>query len=151
LVAQALPEVFCEALVGQDTLKGNLDGFCLLLDQLDGVGKKHDLLAGSELAQIVVHRTNRNTGLPSAGGQVDDAVAVPGVLDESGLEGTQTDAVFLSFLGLGLLLPLFLHFLIKYHLILLLQVFCDVFFLLGITLLTDLLLLLRLVFLITEL
>lgn len=96
LIAQPLSEVPREGLVVDDRLEGDLDGLGLLLDQLYGVGQEDNLLAGAELAEIVVHGADGDPGLACAGGQVDDAVPVPGVLDEGGLEAAKSNAVFLG-------------------------------------------------------
>ena len=92
LVAQPLPQVSREGLIVEDGLEGDLDGLGLLLDQLDGVGEEDDLLAGAVLAEVIVHGADGDARLACAGGQVDDAVPVPRVLDEGGLETAQVDA-----------------------------------------------------------
>lgn len=77
LIAQSLPQVAGKLLIPENGLKGDLDSLSLLLDQLDGVGQKDDLLACSELAEVVIHGADGDTGLSCTGGQVDDTVAVP--------------------------------------------------------------------------
>lgn len=76
LVAQSLPQIAGEVLIPEDGLERDLDGLSLLLNQLDGVGQKDNLLACSELAKVVIHGTDGNTGLPCTSRQVDDAVSV---------------------------------------------------------------------------
>lgn len=87
---------------------------------MDSVGQEDNLLAGSELAEVIVHGADGDPGLARTSRQADNAVSVARVLDEGGLEAPQVHLHSLRWPTLHLLfLLLYLLFVFKLLILLL--------------------------------
>ena len=90
ILPQSLPKIPRKCFILHNMGQSLLDSFSLLLDQLNGIGQKDNFLACTIFAQVVVHRTYGYSCLAGTCWQVDDAISVLGVLEQSSLEISQT-------------------------------------------------------------
>ncbi len=86
-------QFLAEWLVLNNSMKGSLDGFSLLFDKLDGIGKEHNFLFLC-IGKVVIHGCYCNSCFSKTSWQVDDRVAILTFLEESLLIISEVDLDF---------------------------------------------------------